>query len=179
MELFEVMQRRRSIRHYKPDAVEPEKIRRILEAAFLSPSGRNIRPWHFIVVDDRSLLDRLANAKSGARPLKTAPIAIVIAADEDTTDIWIEDSAIAAEHIHLAATDLGLGSCWVQIRGRQSIAADLTAEKYVQQLLGLPQSFRITCIMAIGYPAETKRPHEPEIEWDKVSHNNYGKVLKL
>ena len=179
MELFEAMQRRRSIRHYKPYPVETEKIRRLLEAAFLSPSGRNIRPWNFIVVDDRNLLDKLANAKSGARPLKTAPLAIVIAADEDTTDIWIEDSAIAAEHIHLSATDLGLGSCWIQIRGRQSIAADITAEKYVQQILGLPESFRITCIIAIGYPAETKRPHEPEIDWEKVSYNTYGKALQL
>ncbi len=179
MELFEAMQIRRSIRHYKPTHVEPEKIRRLLEAAFLSPSGRNIRPWHFIVIDDRNLLDQLANAKSGARPLKTAPLAIVIAADEDTTDIWIEDSAIAAEHIHLAATDLGLGSCWVQIRVRHTIAEEMSAEKYVQQLLGLPPSFRITCIIAIGYPAETKHPHEPEIEWNKVSYNSYGKALVI
>ncbi len=177
MELFEVFQRRRSIRRFEDRPVEKEKILRLLEAAFLAPSGRNIRPWHFVVITDRDIIRKLADAKSGARPLTTAPLAIVVAADEDTTDIWIEDSSIAADHIHLAATDLGLGSCWIQIRGRQNIQSDQTAEQYVRQLVGLPECFRITCIIAVGYPAEHKPPHDPRIEFDKVSLNHYGNPL--
>lgn len=110
MELFEVLRNRRSIRHFQEKEVPKELIEKLLEAAFLSPSSYNKRPWHFIVVDDRDLLKKLSKAKLGASGLATASVGIVVIADESRSDVWIEDASIAAEHIQLTAVALGLGS---------------------------------------------------------------------
>ena len=179
MEFFEILQKRRSIRKFEDKPVEPEKVERLLQAAFLSPSSHNHRPWHFIIVDDRELLNKLSKSKDGAQPLRNAPLAIVVAADETKSDVWIEDSSIAAEHIQLAAVDLGLGSCWIQIRNRY-FDENTTAEQYIQQLLEIPKNYRITCIIGVGYPLRRKPEKQPVIEFDKVSWNkfaNFGKKL--
>lgn len=155
-----------------------EIIEKLLEAAFLSPSSYNKRPWHFIVVDDRELLKKLSKAKLGASGLATASVAIVVTADESRSDVWIEDASIAAEHIQLAAVALGLGSFWIQIRNRMH-DEEKTAEEYVRDLLNIPKNYRVLCIIGIGYPAEKKRPHGKDIfEWEKVSYNRFGEHFK-
>ncbi len=107
VELFEVLRRRRSIRRFQEKELPREIIEKLLEAAFLSPSSYNKRPWHFIVVDERELLKKLSKAKLGASGLATASVGIVVTADESRSDVWIEDASIAAEHIQLAAVALG------------------------------------------------------------------------
>lgn len=178
MEFFEVLRKRRSVRRSQDRPVSHELVEKLLEAAFLSPSSFNKRPWHFIVVDDREKLNALSKVKLGASGLATAPLAIVITADETKSDVWIEDASIAAEHIQLAAFDLGLSSFWVQIRNRMH-SEDKTAEEYVRELLRIPENYRVLCIIGVGYPAEKKPPHGEEVmEWEKVSHNEFGKRFK-
>jgi len=178
MEFFEVLKKRRSIRRFQDRPAPKELVEKLLEAAFLSPSSYNKRPWHFIVVDEKEKLEALSRAKLGASGLKTAPLAIVVAADKSRSDVWIEDASIAAEHIQLAAFDLGLASFWVQIRNRMHNETK-TAEEYVRELLGIPENYRVLCIIGVGYPAENKPPHGDEVfEWEKVSHNEFGKRFK-
>jgi len=127
------------------------------------------------VVDDREKLDALSKAKLSASGLATVPLAIVVVADESKSDAWVEDASIAAEHIQLAAFDLGLSSFWVQIRSRMHNER-ITAEDYMRKLLGIPSNYRVLCIIGVGYPTEKKPPHGDEVfEWGKVSHNSFGK----
>lgn len=117
MMFMSLIQKRRSIRRFLAKQVEPEKMDLLAEAALRSPSSRGLRPWEFIFVTDRSLLEKLSRAKSyGSSHLKNAPLAIVVCADPAKCDVWIEDSSIASTFIQLAAESLGLGNCWIQIR---------------------------------------------------------------
>jgi nitroreductase len=167
MEFFEVLRKRRSIRKYQERKVEREKVLKLLEAAFMCPSSHNHRPWYFVVVDDRQLLNELSHAKAGAQGLHNATCAIVVCADKNKSDVWIEDAAIAAHTINLSAVALGLGSFWVQIRRRWH-DENVSAEEYVRTLLDIPSHYGIVSIIGFGYPKYLKPENKPLIEWDKV-----------
>jgi nitroreductase len=127
------------------------------------------------VVSDPVIIKRLSGAKPhGASFLANAPLAIVVCADPGKSDVWVEDAAIAAIILHLAATDLGLGSCWVQLRERDYDDSK-TAGEYAAGVLGLPAELVVSAIMAIGYPAQQPSPHpSASLQRDKVSVNRYG-----
>ena len=170
-----LLQKRRSIRQFKLQPVEQEKVEQLIEAALRSPSSRGLNPWQFVVVDDPQTLGRLARAKAhGSEFLTGAPLAVAVCADPARCDVWIEDCAIAAIIIHLAAESMGLGSCWVQIRQR-SHGDGRSAEVYVREVLGLPESLAVECIIGIGYPARGLPGHSREsLAFDKVHRNHFG-----
>ena len=170
-----LIQKRRSIRKYLENPVETEKIDQIIEAALRSPSSRGFNPWEFIVVTDKNLLEKLSNAKPhGASFLKNAPLGIVVCADPEKCDVWIEDASIASIFIHLAAESLGLGSCWIQIRKRM-YDRTITSDDYIRDLLNIPKKLNVESIVAVGYPAEKKSPHrKDELEYQKVHYGLYG-----
>ncbi len=170
-----LLQKRRSIRQFLPHAIEQEKIDSLLEAVLRSPSSRSLNPWEFIVVDDKETIAALAKAKPhGAAFLKNAPLAIVICADPEKCDVWVEDCSIAAILLHLAAEDLKLGSCWVQIRLRQH-DDNLSASEYVAKLLKLKAGMEVEAIVAIGSPAEEKPGHAKDtLLYERISYNYYG-----
>ena len=173
--MIDLLRKRRSIRKFSDDIVSQESVRTLIEAALRSPSSRGINAWEFIVVDDPVLITELSKVKpSGSAFLKNAPLAIVVGADSTKSDVWVEDSAIAAIIIQLVASSLGLGSCWIQIRKRQH-DAEKTAESYIRELLGLPGHVVVSSILAIGYPAEEK-PSVPEqnLQHDKVRFNTWS-----
>jgi nitroreductase len=167
---------RRSIRKFTGRQVESEKIDILLEAALRSPSSRGFNPWHFIVVTNPSLLEKLSKAKQhGSSFLRNAPLGIVVCGDPDRSDVWIEDCSIASIFIHLAAASLELGSCWIQIRERMHDKTK-TAEAYVHNLLEIPARLRVESIVAIGYPDEKKPPHKKEtLQYEKVHYDSYGR----
>jgi nitroreductase len=171
-----LVQKRRSIRRYQEMPVEKEKIKLLIEAALRSPSSRGFNPWEFIVVTDRDLLEKLSKAKThGASFLKNAPLGIVVCADPEKCDVWIEDASIASIFLHLAAESLELGSCWIQIRMRMHDQTK-TSQEYVQKLLNIPDNLNVESMIAIGYPAESKPPHRKEnLQYEKVHYNAYGK----
>jgi nitroreductase len=110
----------------------------------------------------------------GASFLAKAPLAIVVCADPDKSDVWVEDASIATLILHLAATDLGLGSCWIQLRERDYDGSK-TAGEYAAEVLGLPAGLMVSAIMAIGYPAQQPPPHPgASLQHGKVSVNRYG-----
>jgi nitroreductase len=173
--LNSLLEKRRSIRKYRPEPVEPEKIDQLLEAALRAPSSRGFNPWEFIVIDEPRLLEQLSTAKPhGASFLKRAPLGIVVCADRDKSDVWVEDAAIASILIHLAAASLGLGSCWIQIRKRMH-DDHTSAGAYVREILHMPDNLAVAAIIAVGYPDETKKSHDSRsLQKEKVYLNRFG-----
>lgn len=173
--LIDILRSRRSIRKFEKKPVEQEKVDLLVEAALRSPSSRGFNPWEFVVVDDPELIARLSASKPhGASFLANAPLAIAVCADPGKSDVWVEDVSIAATILHLTATDLGLGSCWIQLRKREHNATQ-TASEYAADLLRLPKHMKVSSIMAIGYPAQQPKPHPDEsLQRNKVSLNRYG-----
>lgn len=166
---------RRSIRKYQDRPVAPETIDRLVEAGLRSPSSRSLNPWSFVVVSNPETITALSKAKPhGAAFLAGAPLAVVVCADPKKSDVWVEDASIASIYLHLAAADLGLGSCWIQVRQR-AFSAQQTASDYVARLLALPEGMVVEAIIAMGYPAEEKKPHpQSSLHYDKVSWERYG-----
>lgn len=173
--LIDLLRQRRSIRRFEGREVEEDKIDLLIETMLRAPSSRGLNPWEFVVVRDREMLKRLAQAKPhGASFIGKAPLAIVVCADPARCDVWIEDCSIASILLHLAAADLGLGSCWVQIRLRQH-ASGRPAQDYVAELLGLREGMVVESIVAIGYPAEGLPGHSrASLPDEKVSFERYG-----
>ena len=157
--MLNLLRQRRSIRVFKEQPVEPEKIKLLSEALLRAPTSRNLQPCEFILVDDPATLDRLVTAKAhGTSFFATAPLAIVIAANPQISDVWIEDSAIAAITAQLAAEAIGLKSCWAQMRLRAH-DDDVSASEFVRQLVGLPETMEVPVVIAVGYPDEKKAGH--------------------
>jgi len=172
---FSLIEKRRSIRKFKQLPVEEEKVNKLIEAALRPMSGRGRNPWRFIVVNQPDLIQKLADARpSGSTFLKNAPLAVVILADPEKTDVWVEDAAIATTFLHLAATDLGLGSCWVQVRKRDHNKTT-TAEEYIRKILNIPENFKVESMLAVGYADEEKAPHPREsLQLEKVTFNSFN-----
>jgi nitroreductase len=172
---LDLLRKRRSIRQYQDRPVEGEKIEQLTEAMLRAPSSRGLNPWEFVVVTDKETLESLSRAKQhGSAFAKGAPLAIVVLGDPARGDVWIEDCSIAALVIHLAAADLGLGSCWIQVRKRDH-DGKTSAEDYVRGVLGVRPELQVEAIIAIGYPKEEKAGHpRATLPWEKVSHNRYG-----
>jgi nitroreductase len=170
-----LIEKRRSIRKFAGRKVESEKIDILIEAALRSPSSRGFNPWHFVVVTNESLLEKLSKAKQhGSSFLNNAPLGIIICGDPDKSDVWVEDCSIASIFIHLAASSLELGSCWIQIRERMYDSAK-TSDAYVKDILDIPDNLKVESIVAIGYPDEEKSPHKKEtLQYEKVYHDSYG-----
>lgn len=171
-----LIQKRRSIRKFQKRQVETEKVDTLIEAALRSPSSMGRNPWEFIFVTDQSLLEKLSRAKPhGSEFLMNAPLGIVVCADPDISDVWIEDSSIAAMFLHLAPESIGLASCWIQLRERMHDQTK-TAHDYVSEALDIPSRLKVECIIAVGYADEEKPPHKKaELQYDKVHLDMYGK----
>ena len=126
---------RRSIRKYKDEEIGAEAVKTIIETALMSPSSKNKMPWEFIVVEDRQTLAQLKECQDfGTKGLETCPLAVVVAANPETSDAWIEDASVATLMMQLQAADLGLGSCWIQVRDRYR-EDGTPAEEFVRNIL--------------------------------------------
>ncbi|MDR1070065.1 MAG: nitroreductase family protein [Gracilibacteraceae bacterium] len=174
--MLQIMYKRRSVRQYTAEPVTPEQTRQILAAALLAPTGHNKKPCRFIAVSDRELLDKLAAAKEyGADFLRQAPLAVVVTADGSLSDIWMEDAAIAAAYMQLAAEALGLNSCWSQIwrRPRRGEGEETQwAEDYLRDLFALAPQVHVLAIVAVGHGAGTKQARkEDDLPWGHVSYD--------
>jgi len=160
---------RRSYRKYTDELLSPDQVRLILEAALMSPAGKRKNPWHFVVVEDRDTLVALSKVKNmGAGPLASAALAIVVCADPEESDTWIEDCSIASLQMMLQCADLGLGSVWIQMRLRGDENGN-TATYNIQQLLGIPANYEVLSAISIGHPNEERKPYDTDkLQWEKV-----------
>jgi nitroreductase len=145
MEVFEAIQKRRSVRAYLPEPVPEDKLRRILEAGRVAPSAGSIQPWHFIVVIDKQRREALAKGGRYAKFLAEAPVAIVGCGNRKASPNWnVVDTAIAMQNMVLAAMGEGLATCWV----------GSFKEGKVRELLKIPEQFSVVALLAIGYARE-------------------------
>lgn len=172
--MYELLKARRSIRKFQNKEIEKEKIDAILKSALLSPSSRSLRPWEFVVVTDKKILQELSKCREhSAGFLAGAPVGIVVIADPEKCDVWVEDASIASIIIQLAAHKLGLGSCWIQVRKRTAPNGQRTGE-YIKGLLGIPEKYEVECIIAVGYPDEEKDSYtEADLMYDKIHYEKY------
>ena len=172
--MIDLLRTRRSIRKYAPDPIENKMIDVLVEALLRSPTSRNGKSWEFIVVDDRELLAKLSKARrAGITSAAGRTLGARSVCRRYKTDVWVEDCSIAAILVQVTAHDLGLGSCWIQIRNRDH-TEKMSAEQYMQSLLGLPKHIKVECMVSIGYPNETKKPvPDSDLEYHKVKHNHF------
>jgi nitroreductase len=169
MDLSQVIRDRRSIRKFKDLPVEWEKIEQVLNAARLAPSWKNQQCWRFLVLTDpvkrASLLAAFPEENPGKKAIALAPCVIVVCADpaesgvENGIEYFIADTAIAFEHLCLAACELGLGTCWM----------GMFDEGAVKAVLGIPAGIRIVGITPLGYPDQEPRPR-PRKELAEIAY---------
>lgn len=168
-EFHDMLFTRHSIRKYTDEPIDGEHVKLLLEAALLAPSGKSVRPWEFVVVEDKEVLAKMSECRPfGSGPVAKCKLAIVVCGDPGKTDVWVEDCTIAATYIQLQAEALGLGSCWIQMRGRfdkdNNDSADL-----IRELLDIPGEQQVECIIVLGHKDEVRRPVDPEkLLWEKV-----------
>ena len=162
MDLIDMMLKRRSVRRYKDEEIKKEDLDKILKAALLAPTSRNRKPCNFLVVENKKTLEKLSKSKeTGAEMLANCSKAIVVVANTMISDTWIEDSSIALTYMHLMASSIDVGSCWVQIHLRKNSAGEDT-EKVVKEIVGIDDYFRIVGILALGIPDGEVKPHTLE-----------------
>ncbi|MBQ8593856.1 MAG: nitroreductase family protein [Bacteroidaceae bacterium] len=171
----ELIKTRRSMRKFTEEELTQEQVELLLRAALMAPSSKRSNPWQFIVVDDKETLEKLAQCKeAGAGLIAGAPLAIVVLADPAVSDVWIEDASVATLMIQLQAEDLGLGSCWVQVRERFT-ADGISAGEVVRELLDIPLQMQVLSIVAVGHKGMERKPFDEEhLQWEKVHINKFG-----
>lgn len=165
----ELLKTRRSTRNYTEELLPPEQAALILKAGLMAPSSKRSTPWQFVAVEDKEMLRKLSACKpQGAGFLGACALAIVVLADAMASEAWIEDASIASLLMQLQAEDLGLGSCWCQIRGRQT-AGGAESAQYIRELLRIPYRLEVLSIIGIGHKAkENKAFDESRLQWEKV-----------
>lgn len=172
MTLSEILFRRRSVRKFTDRKVDRQTIDKILEATLTAPSSKNTRSSRFMVVEDPTMLERISQMRdSGSAFVKNAPMAVIVLGDTALTDLWVDNCAISATILQLAAEEQGLGSCWVHVNGRprKKDAPDMgTAAEYLRKLLPIPASWSPLCVVALGYAADYPAPHAAGDDSDKV-----------
>ena len=162
MEYKDLLLKRRSVRKFTDDDVTKDQLNQILQAGLLAPTSRNRKPCNFLVVSNKETLKELSEVKEhGSKFLADANKAIVVIANTLVADTWIEDSSIALSFMHLMASDIGVGSCWIQIHMRKSADGE-DAEKLVRDIVKIDDYFRIVGILALGIPDGDINPHSLE-----------------
>ncbi len=163
--LISIIEARKSIRSYKPQEIEEEKFQYVLKAFRKAPSAKNIQPWKLIVVKNKKKKNDLAIACNNQQFIAEAPIVLVACGKEDEAygvmggymNSFSIDVTIALDHLILASTEQGLGTCWI----------GAFKEKLVKDLLGIPENIRVVALTPLGYPdkdtVKRKRKPLPEI----------------
>lgn len=174
MDLLKILENRRSVRNYTGEAVPDEKLDKILKAGLLSPSSRGKSPWEFIVVKNKDTLIKLSKCRVGsAKMLESADCAIVVIANTDLTDVWVEDCSIAMAYMHLMADSLGVGSCWIQGRLREAESGE-TTENYLRSILKFPENYKLEAILSLGMTNNHPAPHNSdELLFEKIHKESF------
>ena len=157
---------RKSVRKYLPKPVEKEKTDLLLKAGMAAPTGKDTRPWEFVVVTERVALDSMAAALPYAKMLKDAPMAIVVCGDTTKSSYWYLDCSAVTQNILLAAEAIGLGAVWT------ATYPYADRMEVVKKYTGIPEQINSLCVIPVGYPA---MPHSPKDKWDasKVHMNKW------
>lgn len=167
MDVLEAMKIRRSIREYEDKTIPKDIIEKLIEAARFAPTARNVQPWEFIVITKPDTLKKLGDLIENGRFIASGKACIAVFCSD--TKYYLEDGSAATQNILLAATSLGIGSCWV--------AGDKKPYcSQVSNFLNVPTSFKLVSLIALGYPGsedtfriKDKRSLKELIHWEKFS----------
>ena len=165
----DLAQLRRSHRKFTDEEIDAEDVRLIMRAGLMAPTSKGQRAWQFVVVEDKMDLEKLSDAKDlGGQLIKGAALAIVVLGDPMQNDCWVEDGSIAAISMQYQAEELGLGSCWVQMRGR-GLSDGTSADTVIRGILDIPENFSVLCVIAVGHKADERKPqNEDKLKWENV-----------
>jgi nitroreductase len=167
--VFDAIKKRRSIRSFLETPVEEEKLNAVLEAARLAPSAKNLQEWRFIIVKNRKVREKIAQAANEQTFIGEAPVVIVACAVTDGYVLscgqlcYPIDVAIALDHISLVAVELGLGTCWIGAFN----------EKKVKQILGIPEEVRVVELMPLGYPTFKGVKDKNRLPFEKIVKHDH------
>ena len=169
--LLSIISKRKSIRGYLDKNVEKEKLNYLIEAFRQAPSAKNLQPWKLIIVDDKKIIKRLVPACKDQSFISEAPIVIVACAFEEEAygviggylNSYPLDIGIAFEHLVLAATEQGLGTCWI----------GAFFEEKVKEVLGVPDKVRVVALTPLGYPDDDGRNKTRKTFDEIVSYNKF------
>lgn len=170
MELYEGLITRRSVRKYTGGKISDADIFKIINAGMYAPSARDTRPWHFVVIDDKNLLDKIMTFHTYATMLSQASHAIVVCGDENLQNgpgYYVMDCSAAVENILLAAHALGLGAVWIGIHPEPDRIEALSA------LLELPTHVKPVALISLGVPAEVTEAVFERYEPEKIRYNRW------
>lgn len=180
MNFRDLVIKRRSRRVYTGARIADDALSQIIEAGLLAPTGRNLHPAELIVVREKEMLERLSHAKTGGSALiASADAALVVVGDTTRSDTWVEDCSIMMAYMQLAAEELGIGNCWVQIRSRQSQTLlangeNLPSNAFVREALEIPEAYDVLAILALGESEETRALHTAEdLDWSHVHDERF------
>jgi nitroreductase len=155
LDIFKVFRKRKSVRSYLPTPVLEKDLLRVLDAARLAPSAGNVQPWHFIIIRDREKREKIARGCRYGKFLSESPVVIVACGDKQASSQWFAiDTSIALQQIVLAATALGLGTCWIGMFNENEICS----------MIKLPKKYEIIALISLGYPREKRDL------WSKILH---------
>ena len=175
MESFaSLIKQRRSTRKFTEEPLTPEQVEAILKAGLMAPSSKRSNPWQFIVVEDKEMLQKLAHCKNGGSAfLEGCSLAVVVCADVMASDVWVEDASVASIYMQLQAEDLGLGSCWCQIRNRVT-EDERDSNDYVRFLLQIPYQLDVLSIIGFGHKDQVRKPFdESHLQWEQIHLGKY------
>jgi nitroreductase len=164
METFDAITKRASVRDYMNQPVPKHMLEKLVDAGRRAPSARAVEPWEFVVITERAMLDKLAGIISTGVFLKQATACIVVFCKD--TKYYLEDGSAATENILLAATDLGLGTCWIAGDKKEYCGE-------VSKLLGAPDALKLISLVSIGWSnRETRqkknRSLDEVLHWEKI-----------
>lgn len=174
MDFFELVNSRRSLRRFSDRKVEQEVIEKILAAALTAPSSRNSHSTRFLVIEDKDLIRHMSYMRDyGSSFMADAPVVVLVMGDKRATDLWLDNCAISATFVQLAAEAAGLGSCWVHVAGREHAKGHPEmgdAESYLRTFLPIPEECGVECAIAMGYsPYEERKLRSVQDNSGKVS----------
>ena len=168
MDIIETITTRYSVRNFTDRPVSEEQLHTLLEAGFCAPSACNLRPWEFIVIQDRAVLNDIAKHGRFQKMFRSAPLGILVCGNIKRSinrDLMINDCSAAAQNILLAAHGIGLGGCWCGI-------AEKPARDYFTEKFGLPENIEAIALLAIGHPDE-QRTQPDRYNAEKVHYEKF------
>jgi nitroreductase len=169
MDAMDAILARRSIRRYTAQPVPEPAVKELLEAAMSAPSAGNQQPWHFVVINDRGILDEIPKYHPYSEMLKEASVAVLVCGDlklEKHKGFWIQDCSAATQNILIAAHAKGLGAVWL------GIYPDDKRVNGTRKLLGIPEHIMPLSLIAVGYPAE-KKPRPDRYQASRIHQNKW------
>jgi len=176
-DVLDVMRKRRTVRRFTDEQVTDEQVETILEMGMYAPTYMNRKPWHFVVIRDKELQERLGETLSVRPYVQEVSVVIAVYGAPDISSTWDLDGAAAIENMLIAATALGLGSAWAGSRGN---LAWKEAEELMQAALKVPSGFRALSLVCLGHEAKTVAPHTKDERYDKTRvHYGDWSTLKL